>query len=204
MSNYHKDYSPKIQKLLGLLNPNVCQYLGYLANVTIQLPPLPTVCVCTLEGEPGKQRQGERNLMRGPRGANAFSPKSPRYRMNQFPSSSPPPQDAEGHSEAKSGRGGPRALFEVTLETGCRVQECAGLSEAGKRSPAARSVRSELTRGLRGSRRTIPAADAHSQVMMMSDNAKDRAARSWKKRGSVSSFSNHEFRRKELHGHIKE
>ncbi|XP_017388131.1 tctex1 domain-containing protein 1 [Cebus imitator] len=39
--------------------------------------------------------------------------------------------------------------------------------------------------------------------MMMSDNAKDRAARSWKKRGSVSSLSNHEFRRKELHGHIK-
>uniref|UniRef100_H2N747 Dynein light chain Tctex-type family member 5 n=1 Tax=Pongo abelii TaxID=9601 RepID=H2N747_PONAB len=40
--------------------------------------------------------------------------------------------------------------------------------------------------------------------MMMSDNAKDRAARSWKKRGSISSLSNHEFWQKQIHGRIKE
>ncbi|XP_002810769.3 dynein light chain Tctex-type 5 [Pongo abelii] len=40
--------------------------------------------------------------------------------------------------------------------------------------------------------------------MMMSDNAKDRAARSWKKRGSISSVSNHEFWQKQIHGRIKD
>ncbi|XP_054190911.1 dynein light chain Tctex-type 5 isoform X2 [Homo sapiens] len=40
--------------------------------------------------------------------------------------------------------------------------------------------------------------------MMMSDNAKGRAAHSWKKRGSISSLSNHEFWRKEIHGRIKD
>ncbi|PNJ71751.1 TCTEX1D1 isoform 3 [Pongo abelii] len=40
--------------------------------------------------------------------------------------------------------------------------------------------------------------------MMMSDNAKDRAARSWKKRGSISSLSNHEFWQKQIHGRIKD
>uniref|UniRef100_A0A8C8YZC8 Dynein light chain Tctex-type family member 5 n=1 Tax=Prolemur simus TaxID=1328070 RepID=A0A8C8YZC8_PROSS len=40
--------------------------------------------------------------------------------------------------------------------------------------------------------------------MMMSDIAKDRAARSWKKRGSVSSLSSHEFQRREIHGRTKD
>uniref|UniRef100_A0A4W2DGC6 Dynein light chain Tctex-type family member 5 n=1 Tax=Bos indicus x Bos taurus TaxID=30522 RepID=A0A4W2DGC6_BOBOX len=40
--------------------------------------------------------------------------------------------------------------------------------------------------------------------MMMSDIAKDRTAHLLKKRGSVSSLSNHEFRRKEPHGRTKD
>ncbi|XP_019502247.1 PREDICTED: tctex1 domain-containing protein 1 [Hipposideros armiger] len=39
---------------------------------------------------------------------------------------------------------------------------------------------------------------------MMSNIAKDRTAHSLKKRGSVSPLSGHEFRQRELHGHIKD
>lgn len=38
----------------------------------------------------------------------------------------------------------------------------------------------------------------------MADLAKDRMAGSWKKGGSVSSLSSHEFRQKEHHRRIKE
>ncbi|KAM8792077.1 dynein light chain Tctex-type 5 [Rhynchonycteris naso] len=40
--------------------------------------------------------------------------------------------------------------------------------------------------------------------MMMSGIAKDRTAQALKKRGSVSSLSSHGFRRKELHGRVKD
>ncbi|KAK2495433.1 hypothetical protein MC885_006737 [Smutsia gigantea] len=42
------------------------------------------------------------------------------------------------------------------------------------------------------------------QVLIMSDAAPGRAAHSLKARGSVSSLSSHEFRRKELHGRTKD
>uniref|UniRef100_A0A8D1Z4T5 Tctex1 domain-containing protein 1 n=2 Tax=Sus scrofa TaxID=9823 RepID=A0A8D1Z4T5_PIG len=45
---------------------------------------------------------------------------------------------------------------------------------------------------------------AWKQVMMTSDIAKDRTTHLLKKKGSVSSLSSHEFRRKEPHGHPKD
>ncbi|TKC48978.1 hypothetical protein EI555_004187 [Monodon monoceros] len=53
-------------------------------------------------------------------------------------------------------------------------------------------------------RRVASASPALPQVMMMSDIAKDRTAHLLKKRGSVSSLSSHEFRRKEPRGRTKD